>query len=247
MASRCCGKRSPQGKIESYVWDLTVFVDSSLKYDNLRLDTQHLWPRSVGNVLEIGCGPARLAEVLECESYWGVEPDALAVASVRAVAKPKMEIINADYASALSRLPTNFFDLVICHDSIEHLPDHDHFFATLPRLCRSGARLVLTIPNMRHLLLLVNLLIAKDWPYTEVGLMDRTHLRWFTEKSLRKVLTKYGYKIEAFERMQPTFFTNNQLKIAIANLVTLVLGQDCRYVYFAARVTVPAQHPTGES
>jgi SAM-dependent methyltransferase len=222
-------------------------VDSSLKYDNLRLDTQHLWPRSVGNVLEIGCGPARLAEVLECESYWGVEPDALAVASVRAVAKPKMEIINADYASALSRLPTNFFDLVICHDSIEHLPDHDHFFATLPRLCRSGARLVLTIPNMRHLLLLVNLLIAKDWPYTEVGLMDRTHLRWFTEKSLRKVLTKYGYKIEAFERMQPTFFTNNQLKIAIANLVTLVLGQDCRYVYFAARVTVPAQHPTGES
>ena len=222
-------------------------MDSSLKYDNLRLDTQHLWPRSIGNVLEIGCGPARLAEVLDCESYWGVEPDALAVASVRAVAKPKMEIINADYASALSRLPTNFFDLVICHDSIEHLPDHDHFFATLPRLCRSGARLVLTIPNMRHLLLLVNLLIAKDWPYTEVGLMDRTHLRWFTEKSLRKVLTKYGYKIEAFERMQPTFFTNNQIKIALANLVTLVLGQDCRYVYFAARVTVPAQHPTGES
>ncbi len=228
MARRCCGKRSLQGKIESYVWDLTIFVDSSLNYDNLRLDTQHLWPRSIGNVLEIGCGPARLAQVLDCESYWGVEPDALAVGSVRAVAKPKMEIINADYASALSRLPTNFF-------------------ATLPRLCRSGARLVLTIPNMRHLLLLVNLLIAKDWPYTEVGLMDRTHLRWFAEKSLRKVLTKYGYEIEAVERMQPTFFTHNQRKIALSNLVTLVLGQDCRYVYFSARVTVPAQHPTGES
>jgi SAM-dependent methyltransferase len=219
---------------------LNASANASLKYDNLRLDTQHLWPSSIGNVLEIGCGPARLSEVLDCESYWGVEPDALAVGSVRASVKPNIQILNADYASALSRLPTDFFDLVICHDSIEHLPDHDQFFLTLPQLCRSGARLVLTIPNMRHLLLLVNLVFRKDWPYSEVGLMDRTHLRWFTEKSLRKVLAKYGYEIEAFERMQPTFFTNNPIKIALANAMTLVLGQDSRYVYFAARVIVPS-------
>ena len=219
---------------------LAIFMNSSLKYDNLRLDTQHLWPSSIGNVLEIGCGPARLAEILDFESYWGVEPDALAVDSVRALAKPNIQVIHADYASALSRLPTDFFDLVICHDSIEHLPDHDHFFSTLPQLCRSGARLVLTIPNMRHLLLLVNLLVHRDWPYSEVGLMDRTHLRWFTEKSLRKDLAKYGYEIEAFERMQPTFFTNNPIKIALANVAALALGQDCRYVYFAARLLVPS-------
>lgn len=99
---------------------------------------------------------------------------------------------------------------------------------------------MLTIPNMRHLLLLVNLLIGKDWPYADVGLMDRTHLRWFTEKSLPKVLAKHGYEIETIERMQPTFFTNNAIKIALANLVALILGQDCRFVYFAVRPIVPS-------
>ena len=56
---------------------------------------------------------------------------------------------------------------------------------------------------------------------------------------MRKDLAKYSYEMEAFERMQRTFFADNPIKIALADVVPLALGQDCRYVYFAARVIVP--------
>lgn len=80
-------------------------------------------------------------------------------------------------------LPDQHFDMVICNDVIEHMVDHDHFLEHIKTKMRPGACIVGSIPNVRHLTALFKLLVAKDWPYSASGILDRTHLRFFTENS----------------------------------------------------------------
>jgi len=63
---------------------------------------------------------------------------------------------------------------------------------------RSGGFLVGSIPNVRHIRNLYNLLILKDWQYQDRLTLDRTHLRWFTQKSLLRTLAQHDFKVEEF-------------------------------------------------
>lgn len=206
-------------------------------YDNLRLDTKAFWPEKITNVLEVGCSTGKLATVLPCQTYWGIEPDL--VSATIASGHQNSRIINSDFAGALADLPRHFFDCVICHDVLEHMPDHDFFLKHLPSLCTDNASLIMTVPNMRHILLLRALLVSRTWEYQDSGLMDRTHLRWFTEKTLRATLARHGYCLSSFERRQRNYFTQNPLKIMAAEIITAIIGTDSRYVYFAVKASVP--------
>jgi hypothetical protein len=62
---------------------------------------------------------------------------------------------------------------------------------------------VASIPNVRYLENIWNLLILKDWKYTEYGILDRTHLRFFTLQSIRVIFENLGYHIERIEGINP--------------------------------------------
>lgn len=206
-------------------------------YTNLRLDTRELWPATSKKVLEVGCSSGLLASVLSCEEYWGVEPSSDA-ASV-AASNISSTIINATFLDALPQLPRKYFDLVICHDSIEHMPDHEQFLRLLPSVCSSNCELILTVPNIRHVSVLYGLIINADFPYSSHGIMDSTHLRWFTEKSLKRALLRQGYSIIEFRRMQRTFFTPNPIKKYLGLFASIFLGGDSLYAYFAVKARLP--------
>ena len=61
-----------------------------------------------------------------------------------------------------------------------------------------GGVIVGSIPNVRYHKNLFNLLFAKDWEYMDWGILDRTHFRFFTEKSLRRSLSSAGFEVEDF-------------------------------------------------
>lgn len=153
-------------------------------YNYTRKDVVPLLPENYSVVLEIGCGTANFRENLKSDiEYWGIEPEK----NMAMIAREKSyRILVGKYDDVYRKLPDNYFDLIICNDVIEHMADYDFFLQSVKRKMVKGSYIVASIPNVRYLNNLINLLIKKDWVYTDSGILDRTHLKFFTEKSIKK-------------------------------------------------------------
>jgi 2-polyprenyl-3-methyl-5-hydroxy-6-metoxy-1,4-benzoquinol methylase len=90
---------------------------------------------------------------------------------------------------------TDKYDAILMVDVIEHLV---HPVGTLKRiasLLKPGGRLLFSVPNMAHVSVRLDLLQG-DLDYRKVGLLDDTHLHFYTEKTLLRVLSSAGYSVE---------------------------------------------------
>ncbi len=155
-------------------------------------------PQHYTRVLEVGCAAGAFRQHLkQPHEYWGIEPNAEAAGA----ASTRLDhVITGIYDdSTAAALPNKHFDLVICNDVIEHMVDHDHFLEQIKTKMQPGACMVGSIPNVRHITALFKLLVAKDWPYSASGILDRTHLRFFTEKSLHRAFAEHGWTVEMLE------------------------------------------------
>jgi hypothetical protein len=65
--------------------------------------------------------------------------------------------------------------------------------------------IIASIPNVRYLSNVYNFLIRQDWQYEDCGILDRTHLRFFTKKSMAKTFIDLGYTIESIEGINSIF------------------------------------------
>jgi 2-polyprenyl-3-methyl-5-hydroxy-6-metoxy-1,4-benzoquinol methylase len=200
-------------------------------------------------VLEVGCGTGGFYDHLRqpCE-VWGVEPNPEAATA----ATQKMHrVLVGRYDALADQLPDRYFDMIVCNDVIEHMDDHDAFLEAIKKKLRPGGCIVGSIPNVRHITALFKLLITKDWKYSESGILDRTHLRFFTEKSLRRTLQEHGYVIEKFggvgsiiangisrKSNKPTAIENLIYRAISLSVVVLTLGYywDTQYPQYAFRV-----------
>jgi 2-polyprenyl-3-methyl-5-hydroxy-6-metoxy-1,4-benzoquinol methylase len=206
-------------------------------------------PDEYGRVLEVGCGSGGFYDHLRqpCE-VWGVEPNPEAA---KAAALKMHRILVGRYDLVADQLPDGYFDMIVCNDVIEHMDDHDAFLEAIKRKIRPGGWIVGSIPNVRHITALYKLLITKDWKYSESGILDRTHLRFFTQKSLRRTLREHGYSIEKFGGVgsiiksgisrkinKPSSMQNFGYQAISLAVVVLTLGYywDTQYPQYAFRV-----------
>jgi 2-polyprenyl-3-methyl-5-hydroxy-6-metoxy-1,4-benzoquinol methylase len=191
-------------------------------------------------ILEIGCGLGNFRKNINysCE-YWGVEP-CLDAANVAKINLDKVLI--GRFSDVVNKLPDNFFDCIICADVIEHMDDHDWFLDQIKMKLKSNGSLIGSIPNIRYIGNLYNLIYKKDWLYVDAGILDRTHLRFFTEKSLKTTLVGHGYKIEKLHGINGVVIKMSSLKYFLqslgANLISFFIGRDTRFVQFGFRVTI---------
>jgi len=200
----------------------------STYYQSHRKEVIPLLPTHYSTVLEIGCGEGNFRSNLTQESeYWGVEP----VKAAAKIADRKLDtVLIGTYQEKLDEIPDNYFDLVICNDVIEHMIDHDAFFQSIKSKIKHGGCLVSSVPNVRFIRNLTELLFKKDWQYKEEGILDRTHLRFFTEKSLKRTISDNGFVIDKFIGISP--IRNSILK----SFIMLLLGNDIRYLQFGIRI-----------
>lgn len=109
-------------------------------------------------------------------------------------------------------------DTVLLLDVLEHLVDPwktvEAFAAHLP----AGARVVASVPNVRHLSASVRLMFGNDWTYTEAGILDRTHLRFFVRKTAVDLMERGGLRAV---KVVPSPITRRLWKVA--NALTLGL------------------------
>jgi len=209
-------------------------------YQGSRPEVASLINHAPKRVLEIGCGDGSFRSLLKGQfEYWGIEPFSEAAELAR---KNIDKVFNSTYDEAFSELPDNYFDLIICNDVIEHLVDHDSFFKSIKIKMAEGARIVGSVPNVRHLSNLISLIFKKDWNYQDDGILDRTHLRFFTEKSLKRTVHQHNYELEHLEYLKIIKPRIHPPRRLFYNILIIFLGKDTRPLQFGFRITPKNNH-----
>ena len=196
-------------------------------------------PAAAAVILDIGCGAGAFGAGLKQEwarrggslEVWGVELDAEAAKRATEVLD---KVLVGDVAMALADLPAGGFDAVILNDILEHLVAPEELLSSLRPLLRPGGHVVSSVPNVRHFPNVVNLVVHGRWEYTDEGILDRTHLRFFTRSSMIALFEDGGFAVESVVGINPT----GSLKFKLINGLTLGRWSDMRYLQFAIRARV---------
>jgi len=147
-------------------------------------------------VLDIGTASGTLARMCQAHplQLFGVEPNPDWARS----AAPLYEKI---FVGSIQDAEDGFlagYDVVVLGDVLEHLPMPEMVLQKLVSLQSSGTIFIISVPNIANLWVRLNLLLGK-FDYTDRGILDRTHLRFFTRKTLLAMLKKSGLEIVSIE------------------------------------------------
>ena len=200
-------------------------------YTNSRKEILQFLPDSYIRVLEIGCGKGEFKDNLNnssCE-YWGVEQNEI----IGKIAEDKLyKVILGDFMEINELLPNHYFDLIICNDIIEHIDDYNLFLEILKKKMNVDSYIIGSVPNVRFYSNLIRLMIFKDWQYIDDGILDRTHLRFFTKKSLIRTFKNNNFSIKKFCGINGIKFSIFPFKLFLKNICIFLLGSDSRYLQF---------------
>ena len=157
-----------------------------------RLEVAALVP-PVRRLLDVGCHEGHFGKVIADRGVevWGVEPDE----SRANVAKSRLHgVVVGSYPSDVPR--GEFFDCIVFNDVLEHMQDPGSaLLAAKGQLMPNGC-VVASIPNIRHISVVRSLVVRGRWDYQDWGILDRTHLRFFTKQSMRELFEEAGFYIE---------------------------------------------------
>ena len=160
-------------------------------FAHARSEIETLLPKKCGCVLEIGCGSGAtlgwLRQDHQAVHTVGVEIAEAAASKARSFAD---DVYCLDFERQELPGGERKFDLVLCLDVLEHMVDP---WAVVDRLTTrhlaTGGTLIVSLPNVRHYSVVLPLLFIGRWDYEDAGLLDRTHLRFFTKASAKALLS----------------------------------------------------------
>ena len=146
-------------------------------------------------VLDVGAADGLLSRHLTARGWrvTGIESDQ---ALARAGAAYCERMVAADLDRHLPVLDGPF-DVIVYGDVLEHLADPMRVLVELNRHLAPHGSVVVSVPNVAHVVIRLMLLCGR-FDYIDRGILDATHLRFFTERSLRGLMTHAGLSIERF-------------------------------------------------
>lgn len=207
-------------------------------YGHPRREMREHIPADAARLLDIGCGAGAFAAGLRAErdqagrnmEIWGVE---MSPEAARLAAEVMDRILTGDFHQVEKELPRGHFDAIVLNDVLEHVIHPDEVLRRVRPLLAPGGVVVASIPNVRHFFNVVDLVVHGRWDYTDEGILDRTHLRFFTRSSMKRMFQENGYRVDRMVGINPT----GSLKFKLMNLLTLGRWADMQYLQFAVTAT----------
>jgi len=187
-------------------------IDQSY-YGRERKEIEPLLPATIGRVLEIGCGAGGTLRWLKstgrAAQTFGFEyvPEAAAKAA---------EIADAVESGDIEAKGLPFegnFDLILCLDVLEHLRDPWAVVRQVRERLNPGGTLIISVPNVRHHSVTLPLLFGGQFRYKPAGILDRTHLRFFTRESACELLQQGGFKITGFRAQGANWHPSRAVRV----------------------------------
>lgn len=153
-------------------------------------------------VLDVGCHTGYLGKALVGQGcrVVGIEAD-VGAAAVAARAYEAVFAVNLDETDLAALLPGASFDVILFGDVLEHLKDPPRTLRQATALLARDGYVLASMPNIAHASVALALLRG-EFQYQERGLLDSTHLRFFTLHSIETLLAQSGYRLDRVRRMQ---------------------------------------------
>lgn len=156
------------------------------------------WAGSERRVLDIGCGRGQVGRILSAQSRCRVTGLELNPEFAAECAGYERVIIGSAEDPATLASLGGPYDVIVCGDVLEHLREPELPLRAFHGLIAPGGRLLVSVPNVAQIRLRWMHLRGR-WDYTPEGIMDRTHLRWFTLASLRQLLHACQWREQDFD------------------------------------------------
>jgi 2-polyprenyl-3-methyl-5-hydroxy-6-metoxy-1,4-benzoquinol methylase len=186
-------------------------------------------PTSARRILDVGCGEGSFGRALKARrpdiTLYGieVEPGAAQVAATW-YDKVLTGTFPADLPTEVELL-----DCAVFNDVLEHLVDPWAALSGLHEHLDSDAVVVASIPNLRYLPVLYRLVVEGTFRYTPTGVLDNTHLRFFTRKTIVDLFVSTGYIVESIEGINAL----DRWQIRVLRALLPSFANDVRYIEYA--------------
>lgn len=169
-------------------------------YNFVRHEVLDMIRESPRVVLDVGCGAAATSQELKRRFPDAVVHGIELNAHAAEVAAGRIDRVLCENVETLNFEAVGFepgsIDLVLFPDVLEHLYDPWNLLRRIRPLLSNRAHIISSIPNVRNLWLILELLRG-NWDYVPAGLLDITHIRFFTKKTIEQLFTQTGYRVEA--------------------------------------------------
>ena len=176
-----------------------------------RFSRDHLFieeARKYRSILECGCSTGFLSRQLAAggSRVVGIEIDSEAADQARQFCARvlSLDLNLPDWSKAVGEQ----FDLVTYGDVLEHLLDPQAVLHETKNVLGPGGRVLISLPNIAYWTMRVKLLLGR-FEYESMGLLDYTHLRFFTVQTARKLIEQAGYRIVHFHPVMGAKFTSH--------------------------------------
>ena len=162
-------------------------------------------------MLDLGCGSGAIGRYLQtlhnnsAQQQDGVVIDGLTISADEAKLASshyrRVEVADLDSVHLPSLFEVASYDIIICADVLEHIRQADRVLNECKQLLAPAGRVLLSIPNIAYSGLIAELM-AGEFLYRPEGLLDETHIHFYTRQSLQRFLTEQGWASEHLETIE---------------------------------------------
>ena len=162
-------------------------------------------------VLDVGCGPGNLAALLirNGSTVVGVDNDPISLEVARTYCE-SVHLADLDRDDLAEMIGNDGFDAIVFADILEHLRDPLRVLLSAKTLLRDGGSMYVSIPNIAHGAVRLSLLRG-EFSYQRLGILDETHVRFYTRASVEELLADAGLAIVELRRTWAPIFEESDL------------------------------------
>ena len=180
-------------------------------------------------ILEAGCGSGNFGAALKAKFNAEVTGIELFESAAKEAIKKLDKVICGNLEEKIDNAENNYYDLIVFNDVLEHLYDPWSVLKKAAAKLANGGKVVASVPNIRHLYTMFDIVIKKDFKYADAGILDKTHIRFFTKKSIIRIFDECGYKIIKIQGINGM----KSLRFKILNILSFGFLKETSYLQFA--------------